>query len=316
MFNRVPGTKKQILHEAIGPDGVEICLPIGVIFGAQEGPVLSAVAGVHGTEYCGIEAILRLHREIDPQALSGTLITAIANMPAFRERSMYVCPVDGKNLGRVFPGNSNGTYSDVLAREIFETVLEPADYVVDLHGGDLIEDLVVYTQYLVVEDSEINRQVEALALAYGAPFLVVKERDEPFTTGSLYESASAAGKVAVLLEAGGQGLVMEEFVAAHVNGIKNIMRHIGLLDEPTQPTAKPIYMKKFLGVTSPADGIFYPAVEPGDTLEKGQFLGELHDYFGNKLEDITAPANAVVLGVITTPAMNEGSMLFGLGELA
>ena len=316
MFNRVPGTKKQWMHTAPGPDGEEICVPISAVFGAHDGPVISVAAGVHGAEYCGIEAILRLHREIDPQALSGTLITALANLPAFRERSMYVCPVDGKNLGRLFPGNRRGTYSDFLAREIFETIIEPADYVLDLHGGDLVEDLVVYTQYMVVGDEAINRQAEALALAYGAPFLVVKKLDTPFETGSLYEAAAEAGKVGVLLEAGGQGLMTEEFIAAHVNGVKNIMRHIGMLDEPAHATTTPVYMNKFIGVAAPAAGVFYPAVKAGDRLETGQFLGELHDFFGNKLEDITSPADAIVLGVITTPAMNDGSMLFGLGQLA
>ncbi len=315
MFNRVPGTKSQIMHEANGPDGVEIRVPIGVIFGANEGPVMSVVAGVHGAEYCGIEAILRLHQAIDPQTLNGTLITAIANLPAFRERSMYVCPIDDKNLGRLFPGDLQGTYSDVLARQLYDAVVEPADYVLDLHGGDLVEDLVVYTQYMVVADDAINQQAEALALAYGAPFLVVKTLDKPFATGSLYEAAAAAGKVGVLLEAGGQGLVIEENVAAHVNGVKNIMRHIGMRNEPVRPTTRPVYMNKFIGVASPADGVFYPAVEAGDRLDTGQFLGELHDYFGNKVEDIFSPANAIVLGVITTPAMNKGSMLFGLGEL-
>jgi predicted deacylase len=312
-----PGTKAQTWLEAIGPGDVPVRVPVGIVRGAQDGPVLAAVAGVHGAEYDGIEAVIRLHQEVDPAALSGTLVTAIANMPAVRERSMYICPVDGKNLGRFFPGTLDGTYSDVLAYHLFEAVVKPADYVVDLHGGDLVEDLVVYTSYHVIDDETVNRRAEAMALAFGAPFLVVKRlpAGQAFVTGGLYDAAARAGKVAVLTEAGGLGLMREETMRAHVDGILNMMRHCGMLAEPVRPTAAPVYLGRFIGVTAPAEGIFYSTARAGERVRAGQLLGELRDFFGNTTHEITSPADSIVLGVITAPPMKQGSMLYGLGEL-
>ena len=147
-----PGTKTETFLEAEGPGPnglpVAIRVPVGIVRGVHDGPVFSAIAGVHGAEYCGIEAVIRLYREADPQQISGTLITAIANLPAFLERSMYVCPVDDKNLGRFFPGDPGGTYSQVLAHHVFENLVRPADYVVDLHGGDAREAVPVFRHNL------------------------------------------------------------------------------------------------------------------------------------------------------------------------
>ena len=94
-----------------------------------------------------------------------------------------------------------------------------------------------------------------------------------------------------------------------------MMRYCGMLAEDAHSTPSPIYLGKFIGVTAPEEGIFYPSAQAGDQVQKGQPLGELRDFFGNKLHDISSPANAIVLGVITAPPMKEGAMLYGLGEL-
>ncbi len=43
-------------------------------------------------------------------------------MPAFTARSIYVCPLDGRNLNRVFPGDARGTASEQIADWVFRNV--------------------------------------------------------------------------------------------------------------------------------------------------------------------------------------------------
>src|SRR3954470_21905787 len=84
-------------------------LPFGIIEGAQDGPCLLVTAGVHGSEFCSIEAALRLLK-LPPEEIRGTLLVLpILNVQGFRKRSIYVVPEDGKNLNRVFPGHVDGT---------------------------------------------------------------------------------------------------------------------------------------------------------------------------------------------------------------
>ncbi len=62
-------------------EGVEI--PFFLVEGAAPGSCLLVTAGVHGSEYCSIEAALRL-REVSPDEIRGTLLVLpILNVRGF-----------------------------------------------------------------------------------------------------------------------------------------------------------------------------------------------------------------------------------------
>ena len=87
--------------------------PSVTVTGATAGPVLFVNAGVHGGEYPAIEAVIRLSKTLDPQKIAGTVILMpVLNLPAFRLRTPFVCPVDKVNPNRVFPGDPDGSYSE------------------------------------------------------------------------------------------------------------------------------------------------------------------------------------------------------------
>ena len=81
-------------------------------------------------------------------------------MPGFAARSIYVCPLDGKNPNRVFPGDPDGSCSEQLADWVFRSIISRADYYVDLHGGDLIEALAPFTIFFRTG----NEQIDAVSL--------------------------------------------------------------------------------------------------------------------------------------------------------
>ena len=88
-------------------------IPVTVFHGRDSGPVLSLIAGIHGSEYSPIISMQRLPELLDPQAMAGTLIIVhIANLPAFQGRSVYFGPDDLKNLNRSFPGKADGTVTE------------------------------------------------------------------------------------------------------------------------------------------------------------------------------------------------------------
>ena len=49
-------------------------IPMTVINGVKEGPILVVNGGVHGSEYNGPAATLRLMKELDPNSLKGSVI--------------------------------------------------------------------------------------------------------------------------------------------------------------------------------------------------------------------------------------------------
>ncbi len=103
------------LDIALRPDGSSWRLPFLHAKGLSDGPMLLVIAGVHGDEYEGIEAVPAVHRAVDPADLAGTLaLVPICNPPAF-EACDRSSPVDGMNLARVFPGSSQGSISERIA---------------------------------------------------------------------------------------------------------------------------------------------------------------------------------------------------------
>src|SRR5215813_4526057 len=109
--------------------GTPTRMPVTLVRGVAAGPVLCVTAGVHGGEYPGIEAAIRTAAWLDPKDVGGTVIIVhIVNLPAFHGRNIYVCPLDGKNPNRVFPGNPKGTVSERLAHTLFSEVIARAQF--------------------------------------------------------------------------------------------------------------------------------------------------------------------------------------------
>jgi uncharacterized protein len=81
-----------------------VSVPIVLINGAADGPQVGITAGIHGAEYVSIAALRRVAMELDPAAVSGSIVAVLtANPAAFAARSIYVNPLDGRNLNRTLP---------------------------------------------------------------------------------------------------------------------------------------------------------------------------------------------------------------------
>ena len=137
-----------------------VAIPIMIVNGAKEGAKLALTAGVHGCEYSGIEAVIRIFNLFDPKELRGAIIAVPAvNTLAFQSRTPYVCPVDGVNLNRVFPGDPDGSISYKIAHALFQNVVKKADFLIDLHGPDLPEELPPHGLTLIknVDNEKVNK---------------------------------------------------------------------------------------------------------------------------------------------------------------
>lgn len=284
-------------------------LPMWLINGNNEGPTLVVTAGVHAAEYASIAAALDLGRSMEPQNLRGRLIVVpVVDMPAFTGRSIYVCPLDGKNPNRVFPGNPNGTASEQIADWIFRNVISLAEYYVDLHGGDLIEALVPFTIFFRSGNQRVDETSLELAKVFGIHFLVCSE-----TPGSTFCAASRVGIPSILAESGGQGIWTQQHVADHTNGLNRLMRHLGMIPGGAPGPASFTLLERFLWLRSEHTGFWYPAVAVNDKVKTGQDLGCVKDFEGRVLQTATSPADGVVLFIVTSLAINQTDPLLAVG---
>ena len=211
----------------------------------------------------------------------------------------------------MFPGNPAGTASERLAHTLFTEVIARADYYVDLHGGDINEALVPFTILLDSGTPEVDAAAMELARVYGIKY-VVRGR----VSGGTYSAAAQRKIPAILAEAGGQGLLQPEALAMHLRGLQNVLRHLKVVAGVPEAVAPIALLAQLHWVTSAHTGLFYPDVVPGDRVTQGQRVGEVRDYFGTRLTEVTSPGTGVVLFTVTTPATNPSDPLFAVGAPA
>ena len=302
-----PGERaKGVIPVGISTYGVELGIPVIVVNGAQPGPVLCVDAGVHGDEYDGQEAIRRVLAETDPATLRGTLVgIPCMNTPAF-EAAARTSGLDHANLNRIFPGDPDGSYSFRLAATFVEQVVPVIDALVDLHTGGTFGEIAPLT----IVQGGYEDLVTGIGLAAGHELIWKGGK----WGGTVRHPTLAAGKPAITIEVGG-GTYREANVALHADAIRNIMRHMGMVD------GEPKLRDRYTAVTgtfarSASGGFFVSHAEPGEQCKEGDLIGVVVDHFGETLEEVRADWDGIVLWVrrIRTVRPGDEVVIFGAVE--
>jgi predicted deacylase len=304
-----PGEKRYGVVE-FPVEGQPYRLPLWLIHGDETGPTLVVTGGVHAAEYASIAAALELGQSLDAKGLRGRVIVVpVVNLPGFAARSIYVCPLDGKNPNRVFPGDAGGTGTEQLADWVFRNIIAQADYYVDLHGGDMIEALVPFTIFFRTGNEQVDAVSLEMAKVFGLHYLVASG-----SAGSTISAASRAGIPAILTESGGQGIWTAEQVADHTNGLQRLLRHLKMIDGPAPEPTPFTLLEKFHWLRSEHEGFWYPQVEVGATVRAGQELGCIKNWEGNVLQVGVSPGAGTVLFIVSSLAIHRDDPLFAVGE--
>jgi predicted deacylase len=174
--------------------------------------------------------------------------------------------------------------------------------------------------------------------------LAVSKPVQPSKGQSSYAAAADKGVPSILAEAGGVGQLQEEAVELLVQGVINVMWHLGMVAEPKSQipssksqgnsksqtkktarsaaatgersaadTAAPTVLTKFEWVYTNSAGMWYPTVAPGDVVTERAQIGTVGDLFGDTLEEIISPVNGVVLFLTINPSVLENGLLMGVG---
>ncbi len=287
-------------------------IPVTVVHGTGPGPVLALIAGTHGYEYSPITALQRIRHKLDPNSLSGTVILVhVANMPSFLGRTIYYSPVDGKNLNRVYPGDTQGTVSERIAHAITTEVIDQADFVVDMHGGDGNEALRPYCYWMVTGNAELDEETREMVIAFGLDHIVIDRGRPSDPGGSIYTSNTALtrGKPGITTETGQMGSNDPRWVGMAEWGVWNLLRHFAMIDGEVDQRSEIVWLEDYEVVRSPVTGMFRADVVDGYVVAEGGLLGVVTDFFGDPIHEVRAPFAGVVNYVVGTPPVSEGEPL-------
>ena len=268
--------------------------------GDEDGPIVSVVGGIHGDEFEGVIACLRLAAELADRPLHGRLRLVPVAHEAAHLASTRSSPRDGLNLARTFPGDPAGQPTERLAEALRRHVIEGSDLFVDLHSAG-----TAYAMPLLVGWTDDGCKTCAggarAAEAFAAP--VLWRSPGPVPPGRTLSAAHAAGIPSIYAEAEGGGTVTGAHVDAYVAGMRRVLASMGVIadsDDVPAPADSPRRLVSagdldVPAITAPFDGVCEILVAPLDTVVAGQVVATVVDPLTGVNADVHAPEPGVVV---------------------
>lgn len=307
-----PGEKQFGYLTVVERPITNVVMPVGIVNSGRPGPTVVISAGIHGSEYPGIEAANRLWHSFSPDGINGVIVMfPLVNVPGFEAAEANVNPLDHINLNRIFPGDPNGSPSMVMANRLVEEVAKVAEYVVDLHGGDTTEWLDPFAIWFRSGNEDVDRRSQRLAELYDTKHIWITSGKYGYP-GTFSGELARRGIPSVVCEAGFLGTYREDEIGQHLRGVTNILKDIGTLDgEPEHVHDGParVFEENFTVATT-RGGTMHPKVHPSETIKKGQVLAEIKKFEGDVVEELLAPADGVVRVLFPKRVVNAGSIVY------
>ncbi len=261
-------------------NGHDVVLHVHDLDSGRPGPTLGIIATIHGDEPISIETIRRMLRSDDLGEMKGRIrALPVANPYAFQSVTRNT-PLDMNNLNRIFPGDPDGQLSEQLAHVICARYLPGLDAMIDLHSGGV---------WPTVDYAYIHDEGSELSKVYGLDLLF----RGPSYPGSLGNYARQNGIPTVVSELGGGQVKNEYFINRGVRGIKNVMKHLGMLPgEPEVPERQTVVHE--IRILRPHHGgIMCSEVSVdrlGEAIPAGTVVGRVvSPYIFETLEELKAP---------------------------
>lgn len=307
-----PGVVKGMLQVGYLPEGYPHEIPVVIVRGGEDGPVVWLHGCVHGNEYCGAFIIHRFLRSLVPEKLRGAIVALpVLNITGF-QRNQRMSPFEGYNggdLNRCFPGKPDGTLTEQMAYHIYRPLREYANYFIDMHTAFTAD-----TRWALFAppDGEIGKKAEGMARAFGFANTLPTPLD--ILGGSALIEAAKHGIPGLIAEAGGIGAnFAPETVEDGAERLLNVLRRIEVLPGPAVDHGKMTFFSNFAWVNATRGGLFRPAVKCGQKISKGDIVGRYYDVHGELVEESKSPFTGIVLAIAAGPVMPNGEILVHVG---
>lgn len=302
-------------------DGSELTIPLHVVIGEGQGPVLGLVSSVHGQEYYHNRIVRKIILETDPSKLKGTLLAIpVANPLAFQHNKRRTpdppeMTVDFANLNRVFPGRrlvplfgslepTDVSLTMKMARIITDEFVKRCNYIIDFHGHMQGGSLKKMLYERNSEESTAMSKIFGLGIIHDPITDSGDEWKGPYMPLTAY--ASKIGIPAITPEIGGGGhgekfeSLCEEIGA---RGVRNIMVYLKMIDDEIVKPERQFYFRRAPHVRATHGGYFISNMRPEDVgigcptreIQKGEVLGTVYDpYTFEELEQLKSPVNGLL----------------------
>jgi predicted deacylase len=329
------------------PTGTPERLPVLVAEGEEDGPALWITAAIHGNEVTGLAVAQDVMTDDLASEISGTVVCIPNLNPAGLRRNSRTSYYDDEDPNRYFPdpdaeSNRPPSVQQLADERVYEAFADSADALVDLHTAHvgsipfLIRDRVLYGESEAQRASDsgaaeprnhrtedeahdLAADLESLVDAFGMP-VVNEYAAEEYTEQNLQRSTAGAalnnaGIPAFTAELGGHDVVEEDTREAGVEGVRNVMRELGVLPGDPDPAAvgpdAPVEypVKRAVHPHAEESGIARHRVEAGDVVAEGDPVADVCTPHGESKTTVESDHDGFVLGRMHGVAVYENDAL-------
>jgi len=298
----IPEGKRTVLDLEVAKLHTRTTVKVPVIIERSKnpGPVVLLLAGIHGDETNGVGII----REIISQKINVPINGTIICIPVFNIFGYLIQTrefPDGRDLNRMFPGSVNGSLASQFANQFTKEIAPYVDYVIDFHTGGGDRDNIAQ-----IRCSNDDEKALELAKVFNPPMIVFSENIKK----SLRETLHKMGKTILLFEGGKSNELNPTIINEGVNGTKNVLIRLGLIEGEITVKGTPIFVNKAKWLRASHSGMFKIMAINGSFVKKKEVLGIIQDPFGDFKKKVYAPFDGHIFCINKTPIVNKGEALF------
>ena len=270
---------------------------------------ISIVTGIHGDELEGQYVAYELQRRIrnDFDKLTGIVDIYPAMNPLGIDSITRGIPAFDLDFNRLFPGNIDGNMTEYLAAGIIDDV-KGSSVVIDIHASNIF--LMEIPQIRI---NELHAEtLVPLAEKCNMDFIWVHGAATVLESTFAY-SLNSIGTPTLVVEMGVGMRITREYGDQLVDGILNLMKHMGIWTGSVNNVRRPIISTNWQDVSylnASTGGLFVPKAKHSQLLKEGDVVGEIIDPLeGTVLDTVISPANGMLFTIREYPVVDEGSLV-------
>jgi predicted deacylase len=288
-------------------DGVTpVQVPIVVVNGADDGPLVYLHAGSHGQETIySVETLRRLCAEIDPLRLRGAIVAVpLANLlahqfatrvpPHYAAREGVAFAGD---IHKLWPGDANGSLTQRIVHFLWTKIVRQAQVAIDLHAVGEPGIAFTFMYRGGKQDAQGTPAWErTLALARAFGVTMVTTAPNPLT---LAGACLDEGKPALMIEMTHSRMQDDRTIDGALRGLRNVLVELGMIEGTTEPQRDllvvPGVHPALPTIRAARGGLITFKVPCGVFVTAGTVIARIRDVFGNELEAVCMPADGYVM---------------------
>ena len=269
---------------------------------------LSLVTGTHGDELEGqyLTYLVGSYLEKHIDMLDGIIDIYPALNPMGIDSITRGIPMFDIDMNRVFPGSKDGTMTEVICNSIVEDILG-SDMCVDIHSSNIFLKEIPQIRISVPTAEALIPYAEMMNVD-----LIWVHESATVLESTLAHTLNSRGTKTLVVEMGVGMRITKEYCYQLFDGVLNLMKNLGMWKGDVNRIHKPLLsVNRNVGfVNSDAAGIFVPCVNFGDTVRKGEHIGDVVDPLSSQIvENVNAVSDGIIFTLREYPVVYGGSLL-------